>query len=99
MNKPVSQADLASNEADDRGKRKAAVNDTTRSALVSTMLTPRFYTTDFDEMDKIDVEPVRVRMGRLISQMRSIPIKGHFKRKRNGMTSISTPCRMIYGKN
>ncbi len=38
-------------------QRKVELNDTTRSALVSTMLTPRFYTTDFDEMDRINVEP------------------------------------------
>ncbi|WP_127596885.1 magnesium-protoporphyrin IX monomethyl ester (oxidative) cyclase [Nitratireductor alexandrii] len=79
MNKPVSKADLAGHTpmAD---ARKASVNDTTRSALVSTMLTPRFYTTDFDEMDKIDVEPVREEWDALIAQMRSDPNKGHFKR-------------------
>ncbi|MFP1633803.1 magnesium-protoporphyrin IX monomethyl ester (oxidative) cyclase [Zhengella sp. ZM62] len=61
-------------------QRRAEVNDTTRSALVSTMLTPRFYTTDFEEMDRIDVEPVRAEWDALIAQMRSDPNRGHFKR-------------------
>ena len=79
MNKTVSPKDLAANEPT-LAKRETAQNDTTRSAMVSTMLTPRFYTTDFDEMDKIDVEPVREEWDALISQMRSDPNRGHFKR-------------------
>ncbi|NBN63117.1 magnesium-protoporphyrin IX monomethyl ester (oxidative) cyclase [Pannonibacter tanglangensis] len=78
MNKPVSNTDLADHRTLD--DRKSAVNDTTRSALVSTMLTPRFYTTDFEEMDRINVEPVRVEWDALIAQMRSDPNQGHFKR-------------------
>ena len=35
------------------------VTDTTAMATETTLLNPRFYTTDFDEMDKIDVTPVR----------------------------------------
>jgi magnesium-protoporphyrin IX monomethyl ester (oxidative) cyclase len=33
--------------------------DATAVAMQNTLLTPRFYTTDFEEMDKIDVTPVR----------------------------------------
>ena len=32
--------------------------DTTAMATQTTLLNPRFYTTDFDEMDAIDVTPV-----------------------------------------
>ena len=52
----------------------------TAAAMQNTLLTPRFYTTDFDEMDAIDVTPVRQDWDALISQMKSDPNKGHFKK-------------------
>ncbi len=58
----------------------AAVPDTTAMATETTLLNPRFYTTDFDEMDRIDVTPVRAEWDRLIGQMKSDPNKGHFKK-------------------
>jgi magnesium-protoporphyrin IX monomethyl ester (oxidative) cyclase len=54
--------------------------DTTAMATETTLLNPRFYTTDFDEMDRIDVTPVRAEWDKLIAQMRSDPNKGHFKK-------------------
>ncbi len=57
--------------------------DTTRMAQENTVLSPRFYTTDFDEMDRIDVTPVRAEWDELIAEMRSDPNKGHFKRDEN----------------
>jgi magnesium-protoporphyrin IX monomethyl ester (oxidative) cyclase len=52
----------------------------TKIALQNTLLTPRFYTTDFDEMDAIDVSPVRADWDTLIAQMKADPNKGHFKK-------------------
>jgi magnesium-protoporphyrin IX monomethyl ester (oxidative) cyclase len=52
----------------------------TEVAMQNTLLTPRFYTTDFDEMDAIDVSPVREDWDRLIGQMKSDPNNGHFKK-------------------
>ena len=51
-----------------------------QKAVESTMLSPRFYTTDFDEMDAIDVTPVRKDWDVLIGQMKADPNKGHFKK-------------------
>ncbi len=52
----------------------------TEVAMQNTLLTPRFYTTDFDEMDAIDVSPVRADWDALIARMKSDPNKGHFKK-------------------
>ncbi len=54
--------------------------DTTAMATETTLLNPRFYTTDFDELDRIDVSPVRKDWDVLLDQMRSDPNKGHFKK-------------------
>ncbi|MEO1024905.1 MAG: magnesium-protoporphyrin IX monomethyl ester (oxidative) cyclase [Pseudomonadota bacterium] len=52
----------------------------TETAMQNTLLTPRFYTTDFDELDAIDVSSVREEWDKLIAQMVSDPNKGHFKK-------------------
>ncbi|MEO1067475.1 MAG: magnesium-protoporphyrin IX monomethyl ester (oxidative) cyclase [Pseudomonadota bacterium] len=57
-----------------------AQNDTTRLAHETTLLNPRFYTTDFDKLDKTDVSAVRTEWDALLAEMKSDPNKGHFKR-------------------
>jgi magnesium-protoporphyrin IX monomethyl ester (oxidative) cyclase len=54
--------------------------DTMALARQDTMLSPRFYTTDFDALDRIDVSPVRAEWDALMAEMESDPNKRHFKR-------------------
>ncbi|MGF1561239.1 MAG: magnesium-protoporphyrin IX monomethyl ester (oxidative) cyclase [Geminicoccaceae bacterium] len=55
-------------------------NAATLKAQENTLLAPRFYTTDFEAMDKIDVSAVRKDWDLLLDEMRSDPNKGHFVR-------------------
>jgi magnesium-protoporphyrin IX monomethyl ester (oxidative) cyclase len=56
------------------------LNETTKTAHQDTFLSPRFYTTDFDELDRTDVTPVRTEWDELLAEMRRDPNKGHFLR-------------------
>ncbi|MBV9075909.1 MAG: magnesium-protoporphyrin IX monomethyl ester (oxidative) cyclase, partial [Methylobacteriaceae bacterium] len=55
-------------------------NASTLSATQTTMLAPRFYTTDFDALDRMDITPVRRDWDVLMAEMRRDPNKGHFKK-------------------
>ena len=55
-------------------------NESTTAARTETLLTPRFYTTDFDAMDKLDLEPVRKEWDELMAEFRSDNNHNHFKR-------------------
>lgn len=66
--------------ADETRAFEATAVNTNDMAMEETMLSPRFYTTDFEAMDKIDVSSVREEWDALIAEMASDPNKGHFKR-------------------
>jgi magnesium-protoporphyrin IX monomethyl ester (oxidative) cyclase len=55
-------------------------NETTLAAQKDTVLSPRFYTTDFEELDAMQVDSVRDEWDKLLAEMRSDPNKGHFRR-------------------
>jgi magnesium-protoporphyrin IX monomethyl ester (oxidative) cyclase len=55
-------------------------DDAMAIATQDTVLSPRFYTTDFPAMDRIDVSSVRAEWDALIAEMVSDPNKKHFKR-------------------
>ena len=58
----------------------APVNETTKEAATETVLTPRFYTTDFAEMDRLNVDAMRGEWDKLVAEFRRDPNKNHFKR-------------------
>jgi magnesium-protoporphyrin IX monomethyl ester (oxidative) cyclase len=71
---PASQTAVAS------GSASPGVNETTRLARQDTILSPRFYTTDFKEMDALDIEPVRAEWDSLIAELKRDVNKDHFDR-------------------
>jgi magnesium-protoporphyrin IX monomethyl ester (oxidative) cyclase len=56
------------------------LNETTRSAQQDNLLTPRFYTTDFAALDRIDVSPIQNEWDTLLEEFRRDANKGHFER-------------------
>lgn len=55
-------------------------NESTTAARTETLLTPRFYTTDFAAMNALSMEPVRSEWDQLMSEFRADNNVNHFKR-------------------
>ena len=59
---------------------RTPINEATRSAITETVLSPRFYTTDFAAIDAIKVDGIRAQWDALMDEFRADPNKGHFIR-------------------
>ena len=67
-----------------------STNEATRLAQQDTVLSPRFYTTDFAAMERIDVSGVRAEWDQLIAELRADTNKGHFIRNEAFDVDLST---------
>jgi magnesium-protoporphyrin IX monomethyl ester (oxidative) cyclase len=61
-------------------RAKGPLNETTRMATTETVLSPRFYTTDFAALDRVSVDSIRAEWEALMEEFRADPNKGHFVR-------------------
>jgi magnesium-protoporphyrin IX monomethyl ester (oxidative) cyclase len=64
-------------------------SESTRIAMKDTLLTPRFYTTDFDAMDRIDVSAIRPQWEALMDEFRRDSNTDHFQRPADLMANFS----------
>ena len=67
-------------------------NAATSTALKNTMLTPRFYTTDFAAMDRMNIEPIRAQWDALMQEFRNDTNTDHFQRRQR-CRATSRSCR------
>lgn len=65
------------------------INIATDQALENTILSPRFYTTDFKELDQMNIESVRVEWDRLMKEFEADPNNAHFQRPENMLKDYS----------
>ncbi len=70
--------------------RDRPVNQSTQLAQTDTVLSPRFYTTDFAAMDKLDISPVRADWDQLMAEFKRDENKGHFIRNADFDLDLST---------
>ena len=66
------------------------MNDSTQLASRDTVLSPRFYTTDFAAMDRLDVSPVRAEWDELMAEFARDTNKAHFVRNSDFDLDLST---------
>jgi magnesium-protoporphyrin IX monomethyl ester (oxidative) cyclase len=81
MNYDVAEiAEMTAAQASAKTAAGQDINASTKTAQQDTLLTPRFYTTDFAAMDRIEVGDMRKDWDELVSEMRADPNRRHFIR-------------------
>ena len=63
-------------------------NESTTKARTETLLTPRFYTTDMDAMDRLDMDPIRQEWEDLMNEFRDDNNQSHFQRDEDFETEL-----------
>jgi magnesium-protoporphyrin IX monomethyl ester (oxidative) cyclase len=79
----LARADVSDRPEEDAMNARTAdtpPNEATHRALQETVLTPRFYTTDFDALDRMDITPIRAEWDALMEEFRRDANRGHFQR-------------------
>jgi magnesium-protoporphyrin IX monomethyl ester (oxidative) cyclase len=66
------------------------INETTRLAQANTVLAPRFYTTDFAAMDRLDIAAVQTEWDELMAEFARDTNRGHFTRNEEFNLDLSS---------
>jgi magnesium-protoporphyrin IX monomethyl ester (oxidative) cyclase len=81
----------------------ASADEATRKAEANTLLSPRFYTTDFAALDRIDVTPVRAEWDATMAEYEGDNNQDHFQRDaafaaeaRTGMEKLTPELRQEF---
>jgi magnesium-protoporphyrin IX monomethyl ester (oxidative) cyclase len=72
----------------------SSAEDAARKAKTESMLSPRFYTTDFAAMDKIDVSPIRAEWDTMMAEYEGDNNHDHFQRTPEFATEVAE----VFGK-
>ena len=70
-------------------KEAHPINLSTDKALENTVLSPRFYTTDFKELDGMNIESMRGEWDKLMKEFAADPNQSHFQRPDNMLKNYS----------
>ena len=74
--------------ADNANVAPTASGVATEKAMASTLLTPRFYTTDYDALDRLDLTPVRAEWDKLMAEFENDGNKNHFVRSEDFLSQV-----------